>query len=115
MTTGNYVGLKILLESSVLFGSFNEKKNTFVKGLNRDVKDALCIDVFAQDTFGKSARDYSHKIVFMSKLLCKAEIRQVKDRCSSPMETNSLDYKHGLIGSFPHVSHNCLSRAFIRS
>ena len=47
VTTGNYVGLKILLESSVLFGSFSEKKNSFVKGLNRDLKEALCIDVFA--------------------------------------------------------------------
>ena len=75
MTTGNYVGLKILLESCALFGSFNEKKNSLLKGLSKEIRESLCIDVFAQDAFGKSARDYSHKIVFMSKLLCKAELR----------------------------------------
>ena len=47
VTTGNYVGLKVLLESCILYGSHNEKKNTFIKGLSRDIKEALCIDVFA--------------------------------------------------------------------
>ena len=75
VNTGNYLGLKSLLESSILFGSLNERTNTLLRGVGRDVRDALSIDIFAQDAFGKSARDYSHKIVFMSKLLCRAEIK----------------------------------------
>ena len=59
-----------------------------LRGVGKDVRDALCINIFAQDAFGKSARDYSHKIVFMSKLLCKAEIRQVKDRVVNEKEKN---------------------------
>ena len=46
VTAGNYVGLRILLESSVLYGSFNEQKNTFLKGLSRECKEALCVDLF---------------------------------------------------------------------
>lgn len=35
------------------------------------------IDLHMQDKFGKTARDYSHKIVFMSKLLSQACSRQI--------------------------------------
>ena len=109
---GNFVGLKALLESSILYGSLNERTNTLLRGIGREIREAVCIDVFAQDAFGKSARDYAHKIVFMSKLLCRAERRQVKDRFDGQAESH-LD-SHGLVGGLPTINHDCLSTVFIR-
>ena len=49
----------------------------------------------------------------MSKLLCKAERRQIKDRFDPDAELHLDSY--GLVGNLPIINHNCLNTVFIRS
>ena len=70
---GNFNALKIMLESPLFFDS-----QKFSQSLGPKQRRYALIDLHAMDKFGKTARDYSHKIVFMGKMLFNAYTKQVR-------------------------------------
>lgn len=69
---GNFNALKLLLDSPLC-----SEAHSLGKSLSHELRKWTIIDLRAQDKHGKTARDYSHKIVFMSKLLDQALKRHV--------------------------------------
>ena len=70
---GNFNALKYMLDSPLC----SEASSLSQSLPTQELKQCTIIDLQAQDKFGKTARDYSHKIVFMSKLLNQAYTRYV--------------------------------------
>ena len=64
---GNFNALKLMLDSPLFFDS-----QKFASCLGPELRRCTLIDLHTQDKFGKTARDYSHKIVFMGKMLYNA-------------------------------------------
>lgn len=63
--SGNYHALKLILESPLFLDS-----HSLTDYLPSEIQNVALIDLHRQDSMGRTARDYAHKIVFMSKLLC---------------------------------------------
>lgn len=77
MIAGNFTAIKILFESELF-----KKAHLVEPLLSQVLRKTTLIDIHALDKYGKSARDYSHKIVFMSKLLYQAYTKQVWARAN---------------------------------
>ena len=64
---GNFNAIKMILDSPLFYDAHN-----FKKFMSKETQHLTLLDIHAMDSSGKTARDYSHKIVFISKLLYQA-------------------------------------------
>ena len=107
---GNFNALKLLLDSPLC-----HEAHKYVGDLAPELRNTTLIDLNAQDKVGRTPRDYSHKIVFMSKLLYKAQVRQVWLQADLKSLETEVKRTSVMSNYDKPIKHTCLNSVFLEA